>query len=114
MGLAVADRGKGIGREFVRWMVENGHWSATVLGYSPAGKATVLAAHRSIVATALAEGRPVSAVAVERYAMKLPKGFVREGANVVASNRPASVRSERPWVAKPVGPVPRATMRVAS
>lgn len=79
MGLAAAYRGKGIGREFVRWMMENGHWTATALGYSPAGKATVLSAHRAIVAQAMTENRPVSAAAVEAYKLPLPKDYLREG-----------------------------------
>ncbi|MDO8545518.1 MAG: hypothetical protein Q7S40_34175 [Opitutaceae bacterium] len=79
MGLAAAHRGKGIGREFVRWMMEHGHWHATALGYSPAGKATVLSAHRAIVAQALTEHRPVSATAADTYQLALPKGYTHEG-----------------------------------
>jgi hypothetical protein len=79
MGLSASHRGKGIGREFVRWMMEHGHWSATALGYSPAGKATVLSAHRAIVAQAMAENRPVSAAAVDAYKLAVPKGYLREG-----------------------------------
>ena len=79
MGLSASHRGKGIGREFVRWMMEHGHWAATALGYSPAGKATVLSAHRAIVAQAMAANRPVSAVAVDAYKITVPKGYLREG-----------------------------------
>jgi len=79
MGLSASHRGKGIGREFVRWMMEHGHWTATTLGYSPAGKATVLSAHRAIVAQAMAENRPVSAAAVDAYKLAVPKGYLREG-----------------------------------
>jgi GNAT superfamily N-acetyltransferase len=79
MGLSASHRGKGIGREFVRWMMEHGHWTGTALGYSPAGKATVLSAHRAIVAQAMAENRPVSAAAVDAYKLAVPKGYLREG-----------------------------------
>ncbi len=79
MGLSASHRGKGIGREFVRWMMEHGHWAATALGYSPAGKATVLSAHRAIVAQAMAENSPVSAVAVAAYKITVPKGYLRDG-----------------------------------
>ena len=79
MGLDAGHRGKGIGREFMRWMMEHGHWGATALGYSPAGKATVLSAHRAIVAQAMAENRPVSAAAVDTYKLTVPKGYLREG-----------------------------------
>jgi len=79
MGLSASHRGKGIGREFVRWMMEHGHWTATALGYSPAGKATVLSAHRAIVAQAMAENRPVSAAAADAYQLSPPKGYLREG-----------------------------------
>lgn len=80
LGIMAAYRREGAGRAFEEYLIKHGHRKGPSIGYSPEGLKTVLSAHKKIVADALAAMAPkVSALAVDKYELKPPAGYVRQG-----------------------------------